>query len=190
MNPRHRNPSLGPMMEGFSGLLKGARNASVYLEGTTPDGKPYTITLQRGRGDHFDILRMKVGNRIVAAAQGRLGWDVFAEHSTFTLPAARGKGYMRFLYECLLAEGIGIRSDLLGHSLPMRRVWMALARSGFVFVQDRRFDATGCFIRVRGDDVDDPLLDRTLFAAPGTTLKEAEAAMPRIVREAVYLYRY
>ena len=181
------------MMEGFSSLLKGGRNASAFSEGETPDGKPYTITLQRGRGDYLDILRMKVGSRIVAAAAGRLGHDIFAEHNTFTLPAARGKGYMRFLYECLLASGIGVRSDLWNHSLPMRRVWMALARSGFVFVEEHKdmghghFSATGRFIRVRGDVVDDPLLDLTLFAAPGSTPKEAEDAMRLMVREAFYL---
>ena len=183
------------MMEGFSNLLKTARNASVYLEGTTPDGKPYTITLQRGRGDYLDILRLKVGNRIVAAAAGWLGRYVFAEHNTFTLPAARGKGYMRFLYECLLASGIGVRSDLWNHSLPMRRVWMALARSGFVFVEERLdmghgVSFTGRFIRVRGDDVDEPLLDLTLFAAPGATLTEAEDAMRLMVREAFNLSMY
>lgn len=192
LNPRRNNPRLGPMMENFKELLTRPRVDRVLAEGVLPDGKPYRLTQQEG--NHYreilDILRLKVGNRNVAAVAGDMGDSLFIEHNTYTLMEARGKGYMRLLYTLLLDRGIGVRSDQWNHSLPMRRVWMALARTGFVFVQEREehhggsyYTPTGNFLRVRGDDVNDPLLDAILFAAPGATLEEAEEAIPAMIDE-------
>lgn len=189
---RRRNPPLGTMMEGFKDLLTRPRVDRVLAEGVLPDGKPYRLTQQEG--NHYrgilDILRLKVGNRNVAAVAGDMGDSLFIEHNTYTLPEARGKGYMRLLYGLLLDRGIGVRSDQWNHSLPMRRVWMALARTGFVFVEESPggfYTPTGKFLRVRGDDVNDPLLDATLFAAPGSTLEEAEEAMVSMIDEDFHL---
>jgi hypothetical protein len=188
---RRNNPRLGTMMENFKELLTRPRVDRVLAEGVLPDGKPYRLTQQEG--NHYreilDILRLKVGNRNVAAVAGDMGDSLFIEHNTYTLMEARGKGYMRLLYTLLLDRGIGVRSDQWNHSLPMRRVWMALARAGFVFVEEREehhggsYTPTGNFLRVRGDDVNDPLLDAILFAAPGATLEEAEEAMPAMIDE-------
>jgi GNAT superfamily N-acetyltransferase len=188
---RRHNPRLGTMMENFKELLTRSRVDQVLAAGVLPDGKPYRLTQQEGNPyrDILDILRLKVGNRNVAAVAGDMGDSLFIEHNTYTLPEARGKGYMRLLYGLLLDRGIGVRSDQWNHSLPMRRVWMALARTGFVFVEELEnrpggfYTPTGNFLRVRGDDVNDPLLDATLFAAPGSTLEEAEEAMLSLVDE-------
>lgn len=180
------------MMEGFKELLTRPRVDRVLAEGVLPDGKPYRLTQQNGNHyrDILDILRLKVGNRNVAAVAGDMGYSLFIEHNAYALPEARGKGYMRLLYNLLLDQGIGVRSDQWNHSLPMRRVWMSLARTGFVFVEEMEEHhggsyrtLTGRFLRVKGDDVNDPLLDATLFAAPGATLEEAEEAMPAMINE-------
>jgi GNAT superfamily N-acetyltransferase len=191
---RRHNPPLGTMMENFEELLTRPRVDRVLAEGVLSDGKPYRLTQQEGNHARgiLDILRLKVGNRNVAAVAGDMGDSIFIEHNTYTLPEARGKGYMRLLYGLLLDQGIGIRSDQWNHSLPMRRVWMALARTGFVFVEEMESHLdfstpTGNFLRVRGDDVNDPLLDDTLFAAPGSTLEEAEEAMGAMVDEDFHL---
>jgi DNA repair protein RadC len=194
LNPR-RNPPLGTMMENFKELLTRPRADRVLAEGVLPDGKPYRLTQQNGNHyrDILDILRLKVGSRNVAAVAGDMGDSLFIEHNTYTLPEARGKGYMRMVYGLLLDRGIGVRSDQWNHSLPMRRVWMALARTGFVFVEETEkspggfYTPTGNFLRVRGDDVNDPLLDATLFAAPGSTLEDAEEAMVSMIDEDFHL---
>jgi hypothetical protein len=192
-----KNPPLGTMIEGFKDLLTRSRVDRVLAEGVLPDGKPYRLTQQNGNHARgiLDILRLKVENRNVAAVAGDMGDSLFIEHNTYTLPEARGKGYMRLLYTLLLNRGIGVRSDQWNHSLPMRRVWMALARTGFVFVREMKehvggyHTPTGNFLRVRGDDVNDPLLDATLFAAPGGTVEEAEEAMLDMVSEERFLSR-
>jgi hypothetical protein len=167
------NPRIGSMMEGFADLLK-----------TTPDRDPPRMFIDDGKvridltygkrddeGDlELDILRMKVGRSFVAAAAGELGSRVFAEHNTFTAPRHRGKGYMHLLYTTLLKDGIGIVSDKWNHSVPMRRVWMRLARDGWpVYAySDEGEDVGGeTMTRVPSDvEQDDPILDEVLVVAP------------------------
>jgi hypothetical protein len=138
------------------------------------DGK-VRIDLTYGKRDdegdlELDILRMKVGRSFVAAAAGELGSRVFAEHNTFTAPRHRGKGYMHLLYTTLLKDGIGIVSDKSNHSVPMRRVWMRLARDGWpVYAySDEGEDVSGeTMTRVPPDvEQDDPILDEVLVVAP------------------------
>ena len=69
---RRNNPRLGTMMENFKELLTRPRVDRVLAEGVLPDGKQYRLTQQEGNHyrDILDILRLKVGNRNVAAVAG------------------------------------------------------------------------------------------------------------------------
>ena len=168
-----RNPRIGKMMEAFADLLKTKEDRDPprpFIE----DGKA-RIDLTYGKRDYegdldLDILRLKVGRSFVAAAAGELGSRVFAEHNTFTAPKHRGKGYMHLLYTTLLKDGIGIVSDKWNHSLPMRKVWMRLARDGWpVYAFTDEGEDVGGYTMTRiPPDVtqDDPLLDEVLVVAP------------------------
>jgi hypothetical protein len=168
-----RNPRIGKMMESFADLLKTKEDRDPprpFIE----DGKA-RIDLTYGKRDYegdldLDILRLKVGRSFVAAAAGELGSRVFAEHNTFTAPKHRGKGYMHLLYTTLLKDGIGIVSDKWNHSLPMRKVWMRLARDGWpVYAFTDEGEDVGGYTMTRiPPDVtqDDPLLDEVLVVAP------------------------
>jgi hypothetical protein len=167
------NPRIGSMMESFADLLKTKPDRDpprMFID----DGK-VRIDLTYGMRDYegdleLDILRLKVGRSFVAAAAGELGSRVFAEHNTFTAPRHRGKGYMHLLYTTLLKDGIGIVSDKWNHSVPMRRVWMRLARDGWpVYAySDEGEDVGGhTMTRVPPDvEQDDPILDEVLVVAP------------------------
>jgi hypothetical protein len=168
-----RNPRIGKMMEAFADLLKTKEDRDPprpFIE----DGKA-RIDLTYGKRDYegdleLDILRLKVGRSFVAAAAGELGSRVFAEHNTFTAPKHRGKGYMHLLYTTLLKDGIGIVSDKWNHSLPMRKVWMRLARDGwpvYAFTDEGEDVGGETMTRVPPDVTqDDPLLDEVLVVAP------------------------
>jgi len=168
-----RNPRVGKMMEAFADLLKTKEDRDPprpFIEG----GKA-RIDLTYGKRDYEgdlepDILRLKVGRSFVAAAAGELGSRVFAEHNTFTAPKHRGKGYMHLLYTTLLKDGIGIVSDKWNHSLPMRKVWMRLARDGwpvYAFTDEGEDVGGETMTRVPPDVTqDDPLLDEVLVVAP------------------------
>ena len=176
-----RNPRIGKMMEAFADLLKTKDDRDPprpFIE----DGK-VRIDLTYGKRDYegdleLDILRMKVGRSFVAAAAGELGSRVFAEHNTLTAPKHRGKGYMHLLYTTLLKDGIGIVSDRWNHSLPMRKVWMRLARDGwpvYAFTDEGENVEGHTMTRVPPDVAqDDPLLDELLAVAPS---KEAFGRM-------------
>lgn len=128
------NPKIGPMMEGFSNLLK--RPSTDLMLGD--------IHVQLAERDEdgdleLEILRMKSGRTFAVAAAGELGrlpsaGLVFREHNTFVSPKYRGKGLMLKLYRSLLSQGATIISDEWNHSEPMRRVWMKLAKEPGIFV--------------------------------------------------------
>lgn len=159
-----RAANLGPMMEGYALFAEPQRGSYEFLS-----GPGWEVRLKDGKRDEdddleLDVLQLKKRGKIVSAAAGELAPQslVFVEHSTFTKPAHRGKGYMYELYERLLDEGFVIVSDRWNHSAPMLAVWRRIAREWVVLVPV----ATGGYERLTGTNPQDPLLRQRFIAFP------------------------
>lgn len=177
-----RNPRIGPLMEGFSELLKGRAKVDMTLGRLSVE-----LAYRDEDGDlSLDILRMKKGRSYAAAAAGELGrlassGVVFVEHNTYVRPEFRGKGLMLELYkDLLLQSGASIVSDQWNHSEPMRRVWMKLSSVAGIYVFSVNDDA---LTDAAGKSFDWDGFDRVLIAVSADDKRSAQQRASDVLSE-------
>jgi len=168
---RKPNPSLGPMMEGFSGMMKESQSPDAIVAGQYG----WTVTVVYGKNDR---LRLERARNVFAIVAGELGTNVFKEAFTFVPKDQRGQGHIGRLYRMLLDKGLVVVSDTSSHSRPMRRTWMKLAQSYRVYSlarEDETSDSRAGLTRVQPDVVfDSPQLDGVLVAVKADTDEQTD----------------